>query len=283
MIEGQGHVPMQLIKETWTAVEVLQGKRVLHCFGLLRDRNPHRPPATDTSTAPSAPGDDWGGTAYGPCVYVTPKEHLGLVFPPDKGRPFPRGTAIIAYKIETPTAGRDLAKKGAIRARQKSDAKTRSRRALFRVPRWRTSSNLRGAPSGDKAKKRPSTTEETLRRGGWGRRAKLAAFMLDLCGTPAFLFNEDHAGDVREYAEKHGFFGKPMSSGKRWRCEKGLRQKGGSSFSLKKGGAENLHKSLQCFRLNSGRQKIARPLFFSELFAVGGPGSYSASQSDYFA
>ena len=98
MIEGPGHVPMQLIKENME-------KELQHCFEapfytlgpLITDIAPGYDHITSASGAAQI---GWYGTAM--LCYVTPKEHLGLPNKEDVRE------GIIAYKIAAHAA--DLAK-----------------------------------------------------------------------------------------------------------------------------------------------------------------------------
>jgi phosphomethylpyrimidine synthase len=98
MIEGPGHIPMQLIEENMT-------EELLHCmnapFYTLGPLTTDIAPAYDHITsAIGAAQIGWYGTAM--LCYVTPKEHLGL---PDKEDV---RAGIVAYKIAAHAA--DLAK-----------------------------------------------------------------------------------------------------------------------------------------------------------------------------
>jgi len=175
MIEGPGHVPMQLIKENMD----LQLK---HCkeapFYTLGPLTTDSAPGYDHITsAIGAAMIGWYGTAM--LCYVTPKEHLGL---PDKDDV---KDGIIAYKIAAHAA--DLAK-GHPGAQIRDNALSKARFEF----RWEDQFNLGLDP--DKAKQ---FHDETLPQEG----AKLAHFC-SMCG-PHFC-SMKITQDVREYAEKHG-------------------------------------------------------------------------------
>ena len=173
MIEGPGHVPMQLIKENME----------------LELRDCHEAPfyTLGPLTTDIAPGYDhitsaigaamigWYGTAM--LCYVTPKEHLGL---PDK-KDVKDG--IIAYKIAAHAA--DLAK-GHPGAQIRDNALSKARFEF----RWEDQFNLGLDP--DTAKE---FHDETLPQEG----AKLAHFC-SMCG-PHFC-SMKITQDVRDYARK---------------------------------------------------------------------------------
>ncbi len=176
MIEGPGHVPMQLIKENMDLELEQCHEAPFYTLGPL--------------TTDIAPGYDhitsgigaaqigWYGTAM--LCYVTPKEHLGL---PDKDDV---KEGIITYKIAAHAA--DLAK-GHPGAQIRDNALSKARFEF----RWEDQFNLGLDP--DKAK---SFHDETLPQEG----AKLAHFC-SMCG-PHFC-SMKITQDVREYAAKHGF------------------------------------------------------------------------------
>jgi phosphomethylpyrimidine synthase len=175
MIEGPGHVPMQLIKENME----------------LELRDCHEAPfyTLGPLTTDIAPGYDhitsaigaamigWYGTAM--LCYVTPKEHLGL---PDK-KDVKDG--IIAYKIAAHAA--DLAK-GHPGAQIRDNALSKARFEF----RWEDQFNLGLDP--DTAKQ---FHDETLPQEG----AKLAHFC-SMCG-PHFC-SMKITQDVRDYAAQVG-------------------------------------------------------------------------------
>ncbi len=175
MIEGPGHVPMQLIKENMELELEQCHEAPFYTLGPL--------------TTDIAPGYDhitsgigaaqigWYGTAM--LCYVTPKEHLGL---PDKDDV---KDGIITYKIAAHAA--DLAK-GHPGAQIRDNALSKARFEF----RWDDQFNLGLDP--DKAKQ---FHDETLPQEG----AKLAHFC-SMCG-PHFC-SMKITQDVREFAAKHG-------------------------------------------------------------------------------
>ena len=175
MIEGPGHVPMQLIKENMD----LQLEQCYEApFYTLGPLTTDIAPGYDHITsAIGAAQIGWYGTAM--LCYVTPKEHLGL---PDK-KDVKDG--IIAYKIAAHAA--DLAK-GHPGAQIRDNALSKARFEF----RWDDQFNLGLDP--DKAKE---FHDETLPQEG----AKLAHFC-SMCG-PHFC-SMKITQDVREYAAKQG-------------------------------------------------------------------------------
>jgi phosphomethylpyrimidine synthase len=175
MIEGPGHVPMQLIKENMDLQLDQCHEAPFYTLGPL--------------TTDIAPGYDhitsgigaamigWYGTAM--LCYVTPKEHLGL---PDKDDV---KTGIITYKIAAHAA--DLAK-GHPGAQIRDNALSKARFEF----RWDDQFNLGLDP--DKAK---SFHDETLPK----ESAKVAHFC-SMCG-PHFC-SMKITQDVREFAAKQG-------------------------------------------------------------------------------
>jgi phosphomethylpyrimidine synthase len=175
MIEGPGHVPMQLIKENMDLQLEWCDQAPFYTLGPL--------------TTDIAPGYDhitsgigaamigWYGTAM--LCYVTPKEHLGL---PDKDDV---KEGIITYKLAAHAA--DLAK-GHPGAQIRDNALSKARFEF----RWDDQFNLGLDP--DKAK---SFHDETLPQEG----AKLAHFC-SMCG-PHFC-SMKITQDVREFAAAQG-------------------------------------------------------------------------------
>jgi phosphomethylpyrimidine synthase len=175
MIEGPGHVPMQLIKENMDLELEQCHEAPFYTLGPL--------------TTDIAPGYDhitsgigaaqigWYGTAM--LCYVTPKEHLGL---PDKNDV---KEGIITYKIAAHAA--DLAK-GHPGAQIRDNALSKARFEF----RWEDQFNLGLDP--DKAKQ---FHDETLPQEG----AKLAHFC-SMCG-PHFC-SMKITQDVRDFAAKLG-------------------------------------------------------------------------------
>ena len=169
MIEGPGHVPMQLIKENMDLQLEQCHEAPFYTLGPL--------------TTDIAPGYDhitsgigaaqigWYGTAM--LCYVTPKEHLGL---PNKNDV---KDGIITYKIAAHAA--DLAK-GHPGAQIRDNALSKARFEF----RWEDQFNHRPRP-GHGARIPRRDPAQGL---GQGR-----AFLLDV--RPAFLLDEDHAGSAR--------------------------------------------------------------------------------------
>ena len=175
MIEGPGHVPMQLIKENMDL-------ELEHCheapFYTLGPLTTDIAPGYDHITSGiGAAQIGWYGTAM--LCYVTPKEHLGL---PDKNDV---KDGIITYKIAAHAA--DLAK-GHPGAQIRDNALSKARFEF----RWEDQFNLGLDP--DKAKQ---FHDETLPQEG----AKLAHFC-SMCG-PHFC-SMKITQDVRDFAAQHG-------------------------------------------------------------------------------
>jgi len=175
MIEGPGHVPMQMIKENMDLQLDYCDEAPFYTLGPL--------------TTDIAPGYDhitsgigaaqigWYGCAM--LCYVTPKEHLGLPNRDDVK------TGVITYKIAAHAA--DLAK-GHPGAQQRDDALSKARFEF----RWEDQFNLSLDP--DTAK---SFHDETLPK----ESAKVAHFC-SMCG-PKFC-SMKITQDVRDYAAEHG-------------------------------------------------------------------------------
>jgi phosphomethylpyrimidine synthase len=175
MIEGPGHVPMQLIRENMEL-------QLQHCreapFYTLGPLTTDIAPGYDHITsAIGAAMIGWYGTAM--LCYVTPKEHLGL---PDKDDV---KEGIIAYKIAAHAA--DLAK-GHPGAQLRDNALSKARFEF----RWEDQFNLGLDP--EKARQ---FHDETLPQEG----AKLAHFC-SMCG-PHFC-SMKITQDVREFAHSQG-------------------------------------------------------------------------------
>jgi phosphomethylpyrimidine synthase len=171
MIEGPGHVPMQLIKEN-------MDKELAECFEApfytLGPLTTDIAPGYDHITsAIGAAQIGWYGTAM--LCYVTPKEHLGL---PDKDDV---RDGIVTYRIAAHAA--DLAK-GHPGAQLRDNALSKARFEF----RWDDQFNLSLDP--EKAKE---FHDETLPQEG----AKLAHFC-SMCG-PHFC-SMKITQDVRDYA-----------------------------------------------------------------------------------
>jgi phosphomethylpyrimidine synthase len=175
MIEGPGHVPMQLIKENME-------KELADCFEApfytLGPLTTDIAPGYDHITsAIGAAQIGWYGTAM--LCYVTPKEHLGL---PDKNDV---REGIITYKIAAHAA--DLAK-GHPGAQLRDNALSKARFEF----RWEDQFNLGLDP--EKARE---FHDKTLPKDS----AKVAHFC-SMCG-PKFC-SMKISQDVREYAASQG-------------------------------------------------------------------------------
>ena len=173
MIEGPGHVPMQMIKEN-------MDKELTDCFEApfytLGPLTTDIAPAYDHITsAIGAAQIGWYGTAM--LCYVTPKEHLGLPNKEDVR------DGIIAYKIAAHAA--DLAK-GFPGAQLQDNALSKARFEF----RWEDQFNLGLDP--DRARE---YHDETLPKDS----AKVAHFC-SMCG-PKFC-SMKITQDVRDYAAK---------------------------------------------------------------------------------
>jgi phosphomethylpyrimidine synthase len=175
MIEGPGHVPMQLIKENMELELKYCREAPFYTLGPLT--TDIAPGYDHITSAIGAAMIGWFGTAM--LCYVTPKEHLGL---PDKDDV---KDGIIAYKIAAHAA--DLAK-GHPGAQIRDNALSKARFEF----RWEDQFNLGLDP--DKARQ---FHDETLPQEG----AKLAHFC-SMCG-PHFC-SMKITQDVRDYAEKQG-------------------------------------------------------------------------------
>ena len=175
MIEGPGHVPMQLIKEN-------MDKELRDCFEApfytLGPLTTDIAPAYDHITsAIGAAQIGWYGTAM--LCYVTPKEHLGLPNKQDVRE------GIITYKIAAHAA--DLAK-GHPGAQVRDNAMSKARFEF----RWEDQFNLGLDP--ERARE---YHDETLPKDS----AKVAHFC-SMCG-PHFC-SMKITQDVRDYAREHG-------------------------------------------------------------------------------
>ncbi len=175
MIEGPGHVPMQLIKEN-------MDKELEDCheapFYTLGPLTTDIAPGYDHITsAIGAAQIGWYGTAM--LCYVTPKEHLGLPNKQDVR------DGIITYKIAAHAA--DLAK-GHPGAQLRDNALSKARFEF----RWQDQFNLSLDP--DKAQE---FHDETL-----PKEAHKVAHFCSMCG-PHFC-SMKITQDVRDYAKAHG-------------------------------------------------------------------------------
>ena len=176
MVEGPGHIPMQMIKEN-------MDKQLRDCFEApfytLGPLTTDIAPGYDHITsAIGAAQIGWYGTAM--LCYVTPKEHLGLPNKDDVK------TGVITYKIAAHAA--DLAK-GHPGAQVRDNALSKARFEF----RWEDQFNLALDP--DTARE---FHDETLPAEG----AKVAHFC-SMCG-PHFC-SMKITQDVQEYAAKQGF------------------------------------------------------------------------------
>jgi len=175
MIEGPGHVPMQLIKENMDLQLQYCKEAPFYTLGPLT--TDIAPGYDHITSAIGAAMIGWYGTAM--LCYVTPKEHLGL---PDKNDV---KDGIIAYKIAAHAA--DLAK-GHPGAQIRDNALSKARFEF----RWEDQFNLGLDP--DKARE---FHDATLPQQG----AKLAHFC-SMCG-PHFC-SMKITQEVRDYAAKEG-------------------------------------------------------------------------------
>jgi phosphomethylpyrimidine synthase len=175
MIEGPGHVPMQLIKEN-------MDKQLEWCdeapFYTLGPLTTDIPPGYDHITsAIGAAQIGWYGTAM--LCYVTPKEHLGLPNKDDVK------AGIMAYKIAAHAA--DLAK-GHPGAQIRDNALSKARFEF----RWNDQFNLGLDPDTAKAYHDETLPKESMK----------VAHFCSMCG-PHFC-SMKITQDVREYAASQG-------------------------------------------------------------------------------
>ncbi len=189
MIEGPGHVPMQLIKEN-------MDEQLKHCyeapFYTLGPLTTDIAPGYDHITsAIGAAQIGWYGCAM--LCYVTPKEHLGLPNREDVR------TGVVTYKIAAHAA--DLAK-GHPAAYNRDNALSKARFEF----RWNDQFNLALDP--DRARE---YHDETLP----SENAKVAHFC-SMCG-PKFC-SMKISQEVREYAAEHGLDSDQV-------LEKGMKEK----------------------------------------------------------
>jgi phosphomethylpyrimidine synthase len=175
MIEGPGHVPMQLIKENMDKQLAECGEAPFYTLGPLT--TDIAPGYDHITSAIGAAMIGWFGTAM--LCYVTPKEHLGLPNRQDVR------DGIMAYKIAAHAS--DLAK-GHPGAQVRDNALSKARFEF----RWDDQFNLGLDP--DKAKE---FHDETLPKDAH----KLAHFC-SMCG-PHFC-SMKITQDVRDYAAEHG-------------------------------------------------------------------------------
>jgi phosphomethylpyrimidine synthase len=175
MIEGPGHIPMQMIKENVDRQLALCGEAPFYTLGPLT--TDIAPGYDHITSAIGAAMIGWYGTAL--LCYVTPKEHLGL---PDRDDV---KEGVMAYKIAAHVA--DLAK-GHPGAQLRDDVLSQARFEF----RWEDQFNLSLDP--DTARQ---YHDETLPQEG----AKTAHFC-SMCG-PQFC-SMQISQDVRDYAAEHG-------------------------------------------------------------------------------
>ncbi|HKI64266.1 MAG TPA: phosphomethylpyrimidine synthase ThiC [Burkholderiales bacterium] len=173
MIEGPGHVPMQLIRENMELQLKYCDEAPFYTLGPLT--TDIAPGYDHITSAIGAAMIGWYGTAM--LCYVTPKEHLGLPNKKDVK------DGIIAYKIAAHAA--DLAK-GHPGAQQRDNALSKARFEF----RWADQFNLGLDPETAK-----DFHDETLPQEG----AKLAHFC-SMCG-PHFC-SMKITQDVRDYVAK---------------------------------------------------------------------------------
>ncbi|WP_432723585.1 phosphomethylpyrimidine synthase ThiC [Jeongeupia wiesaeckerbachi] len=175
MIEGPGHVPMQLIKENMDLQLEWCDEAPFYTLGPLT--TDIAPGYDHITSAIGAAQIGWYGTAM--LCYVTPKEHLGLPNKDDVKE------GIITYKLAAHAA--DLAK-GHPGAQIRDNALSKARFEF----RWEDQFNLGLDP--DRARE---FHDETLPQQG----AKVAHFC-SMCG-PHFC-SMKITQDVRDFAEKQG-------------------------------------------------------------------------------
>ena len=175
MIEGPGHVPMQLIKENMDKQLAECGEAPFYTLGPLT--TDIAPGYDHITSAIGAAMIGWYGTAM--LCYVTPKEHLGLPNRQDVR------DGIMAYKIAAHAA--DLAK-GHPGAQVRDNALSKARFEF----RWQDQFNLGLDP--EKARE---FHDETLPKD-----AHKVAHFCSMCG-PHFC-SMKITQDVRDYAAEHG-------------------------------------------------------------------------------
>jgi phosphomethylpyrimidine synthase len=169
MIEGPGHVPMQLIKENMDMQLKECHEAPFYTLGPLT--TDIAPGYDHITSAIGAAQIGWYGTAM--LCYVTPKEHLGLPNKKDVK------DGIMAYKIAAHAA--DLAK-GHPGAQIRDNALSKARFEF----RWEDQFNL-GLD--------PDTAQGLPRRDAAQGLDEGGALLLDV--RPALLLDEDHAGRAR--------------------------------------------------------------------------------------
>ncbi|WP_267225235.1 phosphomethylpyrimidine synthase ThiC [Dyella silvae] len=204
MIEGPGHVPMQLIKENMERQLEKCHEAPFYTLGPLT--TDIAPGYDHITSAIGAAMIGWFGTAM--LCYVTPKEHLGLPNKQDVR------DGIIAYKIAAHAA--DLAK-GHPGAQARDNALSKARFEF----RWEDQFNLGLDP--EKAKE---FHDETLPKD-----AHKSAHFCSMCG-PKFC-SMKITQDVRDYAAEHG-------TGEELALEEGMAEK---AAEFRQQGSEVYHKA----------------------------------------
>ena len=175
MIEGPGHIPMQMIRENVTKQLEICGEAPFYTLGPLT--TDIAPGYDHITSAIGAAMIGWYGTAM--LCYVTPKEHLGLPNKKDVK------DGVITYKIAAHAA--DLAK-GHPTAQLRDNVLSKARFEF----RWNDQFNLSLDP--DTAR---GFHDETLPAEG----AKVAHFC-SMCG-PKFC-SMKITQDIRDYAKEQG-------------------------------------------------------------------------------
>jgi len=175
MIEGPGHVPMQLIKENMDKQLAVCGEAPFYTLGPLT--TDIAPGYDHITSAIGAAMIGWFGTAM--LCYVTPKEHLGLPNKADVRE------GLMAYKIAAHAA--DLAK-GHPGAQARDNALSKARFEF----RWQDQFHLGLDPE-----RAQEYHDETLPKD-----AHKVAHFCSMCG-PHFC-SMKITQDVRDYAESHG-------------------------------------------------------------------------------
>ena len=175
MIEGPGHVPMQLIKENMDKQLAECGEAPFYTLGPLT--TDIAPGYDHITSAIGAAMIGWYGTAM--LCYVTPKEHLGLPNREDVRE------GIMAYKIAAHAA--DLAK-GHPGAQVRDNALSKARFEF----RWEDQFHLGLDPE-----RAMEYHDETMPKD-----AHKSAHFCSMCG-PHFC-SMKITQDVREYAAEHG-------------------------------------------------------------------------------
>ncbi len=175
MIEGPGHIPMQMIRENVTKQLEICGEAPFYTLGPLT--TDVAPGYDHITSAIGAAMIGWYGTAM--LCYVTPKEHLGLPNKKDVK------DGVITYKIAAHAA--DLAK-GHPTAQLRDNVLSKARFEF----RWNDQFNLSLDP--DTARE---FHDETLPAEG----AKVAHFC-SMCG-PKFC-SMKITQDIRDYAKEQG-------------------------------------------------------------------------------